>query len=175
MENLLTHTTKLDGVMLIEPPTQFFDFRGAYIESYHKVLYTQAGCPEFVQDDYCASYINVLRGMHGDKTTWKLIHCPYGRIYHVVVNNDPNSPQYLQWAAFFLSDQNKQQVLVPPKFGNGYLVLSEWALFCYKQSSYYAGADQQFTLNFKDPKIGIYWPVTSPIVSERDATAPFLP
>lgn len=166
--------TKLDGVLLIEPPTSYSDFRGSYVSTYNEQLYGEAGLPSFVEDDYCASYYGVLRGIHGDQSTYKLCSCPFGRIYHVVVNNDPTSPQHLQWTSFFLSDQNKQQVLIPPKFGNAYLVLSEWALFCYKQSQYYQGASNQFTLRWNDPKIGIYWPIPSPLLSERDANAPLL-
>jgi len=174
MESLKITKTKLDGVLLIIPPTIHEDFRGMYISTYHKQLYIDAGLPEFVEDDYCASYHGVLRGIHGDMKTYKICSCPYGRIYHVVVNNDPHSSQYLQWAAFFLSDMNRQQILIPPMFGNAYLVLSDWALFVYKQSHYYGGAEHQFTLNPFDPDLNIYWPITSPIMSERDKTAKFL-
>jgi len=59
-------------------------------------------------------------------------------------------------------------VLVPPKFGNGHLVLSELAIFHYKQSTYYNRADQ-FTLLWNDPKLDIWWPISNPILSRRDA------
>jgi len=84
-----------------------------------------------------------------------------------VVNWDDTSPQYQQWESFVLSEQNRLQVLVPPKFGNGHLVLSDRAIFHYKQSSYYNRAGQ-FTLIWNDPQLKIWWPIKQPIVSRRD-------
>ena len=174
---MLTVTeTPLNGVLLITPPTSHEDFRGSYLEVYNEREYKAAGIDiHFVQDDVSISYCHVLRGIHGDADTWKLVHCAYGRIYQVIVNNDPTSTQYLQWTGVLLSGENYYQVLIPPNFGNAFLVLSDIAAYAYKQSSYYRGAVHQFTLNPLDPRIGIYWPINKPILSERDAHAPFLP
>ena len=109
----------------------------------------------------------VLRGIHGDASTWKLITCLQGRFYLVVIDNDPSSPQYRQWEGFTLSDRNRLSVLVPPRHGNGHYVLSEQAIFHYKQSSYYDRAGQ-FTLAWDDPELGLWWPTRAPIVSQRD-------
>lgn len=160
--------TKLEGVLLIKPPTIFEDFRGTYVEIYNEKLYKEAGIDvDFIQDDISVSAKDVLRGIHGDDKTWKLISCLYGRFYLVVVNWDKSSKQFRQWDSFVLSDNNRHQVLVPPKFGNGHLVLSEQAIFHYKQSTYYNRAGQ-FTLLWNDPEINILWPVKNPIVSKRD-------
>ena len=160
--------TKLDGVLVIEPPTQFEDFRGEYIELYNQKIYHEAGIDiAFVQDDISISSRHVLRGIHGDQETWKLISCLYGKFYLVVVNWDKNSPQFRQWDAFVLSDRNRAQVLVPPKFGNGHLVLSHQAIFHYKQSTYYDRV-RQFTILWNDPILNIWWPVKTPILSQRD-------
>jgi len=160
--------TSLDGVLVIRPPTVFEDFRGAYVETYNRRLYREAGITvEFEQDDISVSARNVLRGIHGDAQTWKLISCLHGQFYLVVLNWDPRSPQYRQWQGFTLSERNRLQVLVPPKFGNGHLVLSEQAIFHYKQSTEY---DQtgQFTVYWNDPTLDIWWPTHDPIVSRRD-------
>lgn len=160
--------TKLDSVLLIKPPTIFEDFRGTYVETYNEKLYTEAGVNiKFVQDDISVSRQNVLRGLHGDGVTWKLISCLYGELYLVVVNWDDYSPQFGKCESFTLSDQNRLQVLVPPKFGNGHLVLSEVAIFHYKQSTYYNRAGQ-FTIMWNDPKLNIRWPISNPILSMRD-------
>ena len=160
--------TKLDGVLLIKPPTIFEDFRGTYVETYNERLYGEAGITlKFVQDDISVSSRNVLRGIHGDATTWKLISCLYGKFYLVVVNWDHSSQQFGKWESFVLSDSNRLQVLVPPKFGNGHVVLSELAIFHYKQSSYYDRASQ-FTILWNDSKLNIWWPVKTPTVSRRD-------
>ncbi len=161
--------TKLDGVLQITPPTLFEDWRGEYVETYNEQLYREQGIEvQFVQDDISVSDRHVLRGLHGDANTWKLISCLYGKFYLVVVNNDPESPQYRQWASFVLSDANRKQVLIPPKFGNGHLVLSDKAVFHYKQNTYYDRAGQ-FTLLWNDPELDLWWPVPNPLVSRRDA------
>jgi len=161
--------TKLDGVLQITPPTVFEDWRGEYVETYNEQLYREQGIDvQFVQDDISVSDRHVLRGLHGDASTWKLISCLYGKFYLVVVNNDPESPQYRQWASFVLSDANRKQVLIPPKFGNGHLVLSDKAIFHYKQNTYYDRAGQ-FTLLWNDPELDLWWPVPNPLVSRRDA------
>jgi len=161
--------TKLDGVLQITPPTLFEDWRGEYVETYNEQLYREQGIDvQFVQDDISVSDRHVLRGLHGDANTWKLISCLYGKFYLVVVNNDPESPQYRQWASFVLSDANRKQVLIPPKFGNGHLVLSDKAIFHYKQNTYYDRAGQ-FTLLWNDPELDLWWPTANPLVSRRDA------
>lgn len=166
-----SNKTKLDGVVTIKPPTIFEDFRGTYVETYNEQLYQEAGISvKFVQDDISVSSKHVLRGLHGDQETWKLISCLYGKFFLVVVNWDENSSQYGKWQSFTLSDQNRLQVLVPPKFGNGHLVLSEQAIFHYKQSTYYNRVGQ-FTLLWNDPKLNIWWPIKNPIVSRRDEGA----
>ena len=160
--------TKLDGVLLIEPPTIFKDFRGTYVETYNEKLYRAAGIDvKFIQDDISVSAKNVLRGIHGDDVTWKLVSCLHGEFYLVVLNCDTESEKFGQWQSFVLSENNRQQVLIPPKHGNGHLVLSETAIFHYKQSTYY-DRSKQLTCKWNDPEFDIRWPIKEPIVSQRD-------
>ena len=169
MTQFKVEKTELDGVLRISPATVFEDFRGTYVETYNKEIYAEAGLNiEFLQDDISVSHRNVLRGIHGDEKTWKLISCMYGSFYFVVVNNDPLSAQYKQWASFTLSDQNKYSILVPPKFGNGHLVLSEKAIFHYKQTTNY-DRESQFTIKWNDPAYKIWWPNIQPVLSMRDS------
>jgi dTDP-4-dehydrorhamnose 3,5-epimerase len=163
-----TFATPLDQVRLIKPPTIFEDFRGHYVETYNERLYREAGIDQhFIQDDISVSRRHVLRGIHGDDKTWKLISCLQGSFYMVVINNDPQSPQYRKWTSFTLSENNRLQVLVPPRFGNGHIVMSEQAIFHYKQTTDYDRSGQ-FTLIWNDPALNIWWPVNDPIVSVRD-------
>lgn len=159
---------KLQGIKLITPPTNFEDFRGSYVEIYNDRLYRDAGITQdFIQDDISTSRQHVLRGIHGDATTWKLVTCLHGAFYLIVVNNDPESPQYKQWQSFTLSDRNRLQVLIPPKFGNGHLVLSETAIFHYKQTTEY-NRSGQFTILWNDPRYQFWWPIKQPMLSTRD-------
>lgn len=160
--------TLLQGVLLIDPPTAFSDLRGTYVETYNEKLYKDAGINvDFVQDDVSTSHKNVLRGIHGDYETYKLVSCLYGKFYLVVVNWDASSPQFKQWDYFMLSDANRRQVLIPPKHGNAHLVLSDVAIFHYKQSTYYNRASQ-FTIKWNNPELKIVWPIKNPILSDRD-------
>jgi dTDP-4-dehydrorhamnose 3,5-epimerase len=159
--------TELDGVLLITLE-QFRDFRGVYVETYNDALYKKNGIPiDFIQDDISVSSKNVLRGIHGDSETWKLISCLEGAFYFVVVNCDTDSKSFGKWQSFTLSLENGFQVLVPPKHGNAHLVLTDEAIFHYKQSTYYA-PEKQFTYKWNDPRFGISWPINNPILSKRD-------
>ena len=158
---------KLEGVLLIKPDI-FEDHRGEYVETYNELLYNKNGINiKFVQDDISISVRHVLRGIHGDSETWKLISCLSGKFYLVVVNCNPESKDFRKWQSFVLSDKNRFQVLVPPKHGNGHLVLSDNAIFHYKQSSYY-DPSKQFTCKWDDPALNIWWPVKNPVLSMRD-------
>ena len=169
MSDLEVKTTSLKGVKLISPPTNFEDFRGSYVETYNKEMYNEAGIKEeFIQDDISTSSKHVLRGIHGDQETAKLISCLYGSFYLIVVNQDKESEEFGKWESFTLSDTNRLQVLVPPKFGNGHLVLSDLAIFHYKQTTSYNRASQ-FTILWDDPKFDFWWPVSTPILSRRDS------
>jgi dTDP-4-dehydrorhamnose 3,5-epimerase len=161
--------TPLEGVLVVEPLTGFEDFRGHYVELYNDPAYKAAGIAhEFIQDDISISRQNVLRGIHGDRKTAKLVSCLHGAFYLVVVNNIPESPQFRKWTAFTLSDRNREQVLIPPGFGNGHAVLTETAMFHYKQTTTY-DRSSQFTLQWNDPDLKIWWPIRNPIISQRDS------
>lgn len=173
---LIVEKTKLDGVLLIKPDV-FKDFRGTYTETYNKKLYQESGIPvDFVVDDYSTSKRGVLRGLHGDQKTWKLISCKQGALYLVVLNFDQTSSQFGQWTSFELNEENCWQVLIPPKFANGHYAMAEKIIFNYKQSEYYNSklpSGGQFSVRYNDPKFNIMWPlVGEPILSERDKNAP---
>jgi dTDP-4-dehydrorhamnose 3,5-epimerase len=170
---IIVEKTKLDGVLLIKPET-FEDFRGTYTETYNKELYAKHGIAvDFVQDDYSTSSKGILRGLHGDGETWKLISCMRGSFYFVVLNNDPDSKQFGQWESFTLTETNRWQVLVPPKFGNGHLALTDHIIFHYKQTTYY-NSKGQFSIRFDDPKFNIWWPIKNPILSRRDEAGKYV-
>ncbi len=160
--------TKLKGVYLIKNNV-FKDFRGKYFEIYNeKNFFKKKIRIKFIQDDISMSKKNVLRGIHGDKKTWKLITCIEGKFKLLVVNNDKKSRQFKKWQMFTLSENNNHQVLVPPKFGNAHFVLSKRAIFHYKQNTMY-DRKSQFTIKWNDPSYKFNWPKTGKkIISKRD-------
>jgi dTDP-4-dehydrorhamnose 3,5-epimerase len=170
---ITTHQTSLAGVTLIQPST-FEDHRGTYVETYNVSDYVANGIEvEFVRDDISTSSKHVLRGIHYDNKTWKLIQCMEGRIYFVVVDMRPDSSQYLKWQSFVLSSENRTQILVPPGFANGHLVLSDKCIFHYKMSEYYDPENEKI-LRWDDPRVGIFWPVKDPQLSMKDSEAKLL-
>lgn len=160
--------TNLEGVFLVKPDVHE-DKRGNFYETYNEEEYKKAGMTAtFVQDDISKSVKGVLKGMHGDEGTYKLVQCAYGSVYAVILNCDEKSENFGKWQSFILSDENKYQLYIPPMYGNGYLVLSDTAVYTYKQSTYY-GEYKQFTYKWNDPRFKIEWPQTAAIISERDS------
>lgn len=166
---------KLPDVAIITPNI-FYDYRGEYIETWNIENYKvfNKGNIEFKQDDISTSVKHTLRGLHGDFETWKLVQCLYGSLLQVVVDMRPNSKTYLQYDMFSINDKNRNQILVPPGFANGHLVMSDFGMFSYKQSTLYTGANAQFTVRWNDPKINIPWPIENPILSLRDKNVKLL-
>ena len=150
----------------INQPSSFEDFRGELFTSYKKGDYNL----DFNHDKVSISRKNVLRGLHGDSKSFKLITCLAGEVLLVVVDNRPESKNYLKWDSIVLTSKNRKQVLIPPMFANGHLILSDEATFFYKWSydGDYPDVKDQFTLKWNNPKIGIHWPISKPILSKRD-------
>ena len=170
----IIESSKINTLKTIVPDV-FYDFRGEYVETFNEMKYNffdnQGVQVKFIEDDISMSRQNVLRGLHGDSKTWKLIQCLHGEFYYVVVDMRKDSTTYLNWEAFTLNEKNRSQVLVPAGCANGHLVISEKCIFSYKQSQYYSGMNNQFTVRWNDPDLNIYWPIVNPILSERDSLA----
>ena len=121
-------------------------------------------------DKVSTSRKNVIRGIHGDFKSTKLVTCLYGELYFVIVDNRINSSTYMQWDWVILSDKNHKQVLLPPGVGNGFCVLSNHSVFHYKWSykGDYPDVKDQFTIKWNSLDLNIDWPITNPILSKRD-------
>ena len=150
----------IDGVQIIEPDA-FTDHRGDLWTIWKEGDYNL----KFNHDKVSTSKKNVLRGIHGDNKSWKLVTCLYGKIYLVVLNTVSK-----KWGSIVLSDDNKKMVLIPPTYGNGHCVLSDHAVFMYKWSyeGEYPDVEDQFSISWNDPTFNIDWPVKNPILSQRD-------
>jgi len=145
------------------------DHRGINFDVWDKREYVDAGINvDWVQVNGSRSRRGVIRGLHGDDHTYKLVCCARGSFWLTVVNYVQNSPDFGKWERFILTEDNGLQVLVPPNYLNGHLALSRKTIFLYLQSSHYTGAENQWSVRWNDPRFNIPWPVTSPILSERD-------
>lgn len=167
--------TNLPEVLIVEPEA-YGDSRGFLFEAFHADRYAAQGLPTaFVQDNISQSRQRVLRGLHlqNPKGQGKLVSVFYGRVLDVAVDVRLGSPNFGQYVAVELSDENHQQIWIPRGFAHGFLVLSEKAVFSYKCDEFYS-PDDQITIRWSDPAIGINWGIDAPSLSPRDATAPLL-
>ena len=166
----ITRTT-LSEVLLIEPDV-FGDQRGFFMESWHAKKYAEHGLDvPFVQDNHSRSQHGVLRGLHYqlEQTQGKLVRVLCGTVFDVAVDIRKGSPSLGQWVGFELSGENHKQVYVPPGFAHGFCVLSESADFLYKCTNFYA-PEYEHGILWNDPAIGIEWPGSDFLISEKDAT-----
>jgi dTDP-4-dehydrorhamnose 3,5-epimerase len=163
--------TALQDVLLIEPQV-FGDARGFFFESFNRRAFREAtGLDlEFVQDNHSRSAKNVLRGLHYQikQPQGKLVRCIAGEVFDVAVDLRRSSPAFGKWAAVTLSAENKRMAWIPPGFGHGFLVLSEFAEFLYKTTDYWA-PEHERSVAWNDPDIGIAWPLAGePVLSAKD-------
>ena len=149
-------------------PDVYTDFRGDLWTIWNKDKFEPQ--LDFNHDKVSTSRKHVLRGIHGDNKSWKLITYLYGEMYFVVVDNRPESPNYLKWDSLILDNKTRKSVLVPPQFGNAFLVLSEDSLFHYKWAypGGYPDVEDQFTLKWNDSRLNIDWPISNPMLQKRD-------
>jgi dTDP-4-dehydrorhamnose 3,5-epimerase len=153
----------------IYPHNVHHDFRGEFPTLWKEGEFPMTNL-KFNHDKVSTSRQHVLRGIHGDTKSWKMIECLYGELYFVIVDNRPDSKNYKKWTSMMLTDKVRQSVLLPPGFGNGFLVMSEHSIFHYKWAyeGKYPDVDDQFTLKWNDPELDIEWPIDNPILQKRD-------
>lgn len=162
--------TKIADVKIIEPKV-FGDERGFFLETFQSEKYKRAlnieG--EFVQDNHSRSAKNVLRGLHFQRNNpqGKLVRVVRGEVFDVAVDIRPESPTFKQWVGVYLSEENKTQFWVPPGLAHGFVVISDYADFEYKCTNYYDPSSEG-CLSWNDPELDIDWPVSNPILSEKD-------
>ena len=167
--------TSLPGVLLIEPNV-LGDSRGYFMEVWNAARFREAGLDlQFVQDNQSRSARGVLRGLHYQEPNpqGKLVRCSRGALFDVAVDIRRGSPQFGRWFGAELSEDNHQMLWIPPGFAHGFCPLSDIADLSYKCTAFYdAVADR--AIHWNDPEIGITWPIATPILSTKDATAPRL-
>ncbi len=161
--------TEIEGAVIIEPDV-FGDKRGFFLETYNSRRYEEFGIDQvFVQDNISFSSKGTLRGLHFQKTHQqaKLVQVILGEIFDVAVDLRQGSSTYGKWTSVILSGENKKQFFVPEGFAHGFVVLSDSAYFSYKCSDLY-NMDDEGGILWSDPDLGIDWPMTNPLVSDKD-------
>ena len=167
----IQESTEISGIYILSPSVSE-DARGNIWTSFLKeeVERLLPNNLYFKHDKFSTSKHNVLRGVHGDTKSWKLVTCVYGEIQQVVVDLREDSPTYQKWQDFIINKNNQQLILIPPNMGNAYYVNSPEAVYHYKYAydGNYIDADEQFSVGWDDDEIGIKWLSNTPILSNRD-------
>ena len=172
MGKITVETCEIEGLKVVTP-TVFGDARGYFMETYQYEDFKAAGIDQvFVQDNQSASKKGVLRGLHFqiNHPQDKLVRVIRGEVYDVAVDLRKDSATFGKWYGVLLSEENKKQFFIPKGFEHGFLVLSDYAEFCYKCSDFYHPNDEG-GLKFDDPAIGVEWPIPEGmelIMSEKD-------
>lgn len=170
-------STKLEGLCIVEPDVHG-DNRGFFMESYSRAKFAELGIEyEFIQDNHSLSVEpGVLRGLHyqlNPKAQTKLVRVANGAIYDVAVDIRKGSPTFGQWVGVILSEANKRQLLVPQGFAHGFCTIVPNTQVLYKVDEYYSPENDRGIL-WNDPAIGIDWPTSKPILSDKDQKHPLL-
>lgn len=158
----------IEGLKVIEPAV-FGDARGYFMETYNYNDFAEAGIDcTFVQDNQSASAKGVLRGLHFqiDYPQDKLVRVIKGEVFDVAVDLRKNSPTFGKWYGIRLSEENKKQFFVPKNFAHGFLVLSDYAEFCYKVTDFYHPNDEGGIL-WNDGELGVEWPMPEGMRAEE--------
>jgi dTDP-4-dehydrorhamnose 3,5-epimerase len=162
--------TELDGVALLDVK-RFGDARGFFMESYNRRdLATLGITADFVQDNHSRSVGPVIRGIHLQRRRSpqeKLVRCTLGAVLDVAVDLRHGSTTFGRHVAVELNQDNCRQLYMAPGFGHAFAVLGDVAEVEYKISGVYSPEDE-VTVRFDDPELGIAWPLAEPIVSAKD-------
>ncbi|UJF32081.1 dTDP-4-dehydrorhamnose 3,5-epimerase [Paenibacillus hexagrammi] len=167
--------TRLPEVLVFEP-TAHGDHRGFFMESYNRQALAQFGMQhDFIQDNHSLSVQpGILRGLHyqlAPKAQTKLVRVLSGAVYDVVVDIRKGSPTFGEWVGVLLSADNKRQILVPKGFAHGVCTLVPNTELLYKVDEYYS-PEHDRGIQWNDPQLGIDWPVSSPVLSDKDRHHP---
>ena len=149
------------------------DVRGEFIKDYSKEVFEQNGINHDLKEVfYTVSHKGVVRAMHFQrvKQQAKLVRCVYGKVYDVIIDLRKNSPTFKKWCGFYLTGENKNELLVPEGFGHGYLVLED-SIVSYKcGEKFYPEYDDG--IKWDDGDMNILWPLDElgcdVILAEKD-------
>ena len=169
--------TFIDGAVVLTPKV-FGDNRGWFMESYSKRTLEEAGIfDDFIQDNRSFSAEKgTLRGLHCQTEPMaqaKLLTCLKGEILDVAVDIREGSPTYMKWVSVKLSEENKKMFYIPAGCLHGFVTLTDNVEVMYKVNNFYSPENDR-SVRFDDPTLGVEWGVTKPILSQKDLNAPLL-
>jgi dTDP-4-dehydrorhamnose 3,5-epimerase len=168
MESMVIEPTAIPGCFVIKPKSHD-DQRGKFVKTFHRKTFQDHGLEAHFHEEYYTISINrVLRGLHFQKPPHqhnKLVYCPFGNIFDVVLDLRFGSPTYRRYYSCELSDHNAHIIYVPKGLAHGFYVKSEKAVVVYNVSTIYS-PDHDDGILWNSAEIP--WPDNNPIISDRD-------
>lgn len=169
---MMLESVHMNAVAVLQP--EFFkDERGFFVEEFRADQFEELGLPQkFVQENHSGSVKNVLRGLHfqWEPPMGKLMRVLQGKAFLVAVDIRKNSPTLGEWFGVEVSSEDHRQLWAPAGFARGFCVLSDYAEIQYLCTGIYNSTCESGIL-WRDPEIGIKWPVKDPILSHKDEDA----
>jgi dTDP-4-dehydrorhamnose 3,5-epimerase len=169
-----TKTSLADAVLI--DLTKLGDERGFFARTFCAETFAREGLVSvYPQSNHSRNAAaGTLRGMHFQKAPHaevKLVRCVKGALHDVIVDLRPESPTYMQWEGFDLTEENGRILYVPEGFGHGFQTLVDDTHASYQVSHPYTpGAEGG--VRWDDPAFGIRWPLPVAVMSEKDAAWP---
>ena len=114
--------------------------------------------------------VGTLRGLHFQRPPFseaKLVRCIRGAIWDVVVDLREGSETFGKWYGHTLSDNNRTMMYVPKGCAHGFVSIEAYSEILYLVSDFY-NSDSERTLIWDDSDVGIKWPISPKVISEKD-------
>ena len=167
-----SYLNTFDKEVPIFQPSVYREFRGEIFTTFHNKFHPVMeviGEIDNIHSRFSCSHRNVLRGLHYDFSTWKLVQALVGEIYIVVLDMREKSINYGRWESYLLSDKTRDQILVPPGFANGHFAITD-CIFHYTMfyKGEYVDEKNQGVVAYNDPRFSIRWPLSDIIIQDRD-------
>lgn len=172
---MIFNETGIPGVFIIEPEL-LEDERGFFARTWDQLEAEKIGLNPHVAQ--CNISFNkkrgTLRGMHFQEAPHaesKLVRCTMGAIYDVVIDLRPEAKTFMNWLAVELTAENRRILYIPEGLAHGFQALTSNSEVFYQMSEFY-DASSASGVRWNDPSFNIQWPITPPILSERDRSFP---
>ena len=151
--------------------SSFNDARGEFLKIYESKKLNEhiSKIDEFY---FSTSKKNVIRGIHYQKhphVLTKLVFCKSGEILDFFIDLRKDSSTYGEFGSMYLSEKNKQAILIPSGFGHGFASLKENTTILYLQEGIY---NPEYEYGINPFSFDFQWGIDEPIVSKKDLELP---
>ena len=161
--------THIDGVTVVDLRVHP-DARGSFVEFYRESWLPTARSA--LQGNISRSTAGSLRALHFHRMQWDYWFVAAGEMFVAMADLRTGSPTERAVSTMRLSAETPRGLFIPPGVAHGFLAVTDLTLG-YLVDRYFDGSDE-WGIAWNDPELGIDWPATDPVLSERDRNNPRL-